>query len=124
MDTTSDHYVYTNVGLINNNDFTNFHFEVYVPATSPKWDAVKNSGCRFHLRVKPLGGDSAHWQFGDNVTVTSGTNYHLDVDTWMSYDIDISGFNSDNPLECFDFYMAYGTEDAPATMYLTNVYVE
>lgn len=121
-DTTQDHYIYNNLSMILNDKYTNFHFEVYVPSTAPKWDAVHNSGCRFHMSVKETQQSlTNNMQFGDNITIlVPNKNYPLTVDEWNSYDLDISTYTQ---LVRFAFYMAYGAADNPAVMYLRNVYV-
>ena len=115
-----DHYVYFNTAMIKDPKYKKFHFEIYVPDSSTKWNIT--SGCRFHFSIKTT--STNNMQFGDNVTTTvENTNYHLDVDAWNTYELDISSYTNETTLQRFALYLPYGTNDNIPVVYLTNTYV-
>lgn len=121
-DNVSDHYINNNVAMIYSEKYTKYHFEVYVPSNSAKWNTHqgKDEGCQFHFAIKIT--DTNHMQFGTNVAVTTeGSNYHLETDKWMTYELDISQY--DSSLKRFAIYMPYATPEIPSVIYLRNIYV-
>ena len=120
---TQDHYISNNLSLILDEQYTKFHFEVYVPSECAKWNTHQgqDTGARFHLSIKPTGGSTNNIQFSDAIASSSENRYyHLDIDAWNTYEIDISSYTD---LERFAFYMPYGMESCPGIMYLRNTYV-
>ena len=116
---TDDHYIENNLALINDEQYTKFHFEVYVPSTSAKWrtNLGEDNGCRFHMSIKPAEGSTNNVPFGES----EGGIGHLELDTWQEFDIDISSYTD---LKRFAFYLPYGTAEIPGIIYLRDVYVE
>ena len=121
---SADHYIQNNLSLILDEQYTKFHFEVYVPHTSARWNTNKgeDTGPRFHISVKPVSGSTTQIAFSEDITHdTPNSQYHLDLDTWVTYEISISSYTE---LKRFAFYLPYGTSETPAVVYLRNVYVD
>ena len=115
---TDDHYIENSLALITNEQYTTFHFEVYVPHESAKWNTNigKDTGERFKLSIKPMSGSTSYINYSESET----GHGHLELDTWQEFEVDISSYTE---LKRFAFYIPYGTSDIPAIIYLRNVYV-
>ena len=122
--TTTDHYIFNSLFLICDPKYTKYHFEVYVPNTSPRWDAAHNSGCRFHIAVKRNDGSSTqHIQFSETFSSQTANAVPIVLDGWSSIDMDISEFTSTSQLTRYAIYLPYGTSTQPAEIYIRNCYV-
>ena len=121
--TSVDHYIFNSLYLICDPNYTKYHFEVYVPSTSPRWNASNNTGCRFHMAVKPAGGTTTHIQFSETFTTRTDLAVPIVLDDWTSIDMDISQYTSVSQLARYAIYMPYGAASQPAEIYLRNVCV-
>ena len=115
-----DHYIYHNLDIINNPAYTKFHFDVYVPATSARWNTSegKDTGARFAISAKAS--STTRIEFSDEFSSSSTNKYKINTDEWMTFEIDISQFSN---LIRFAFYLPYATEQIPAVVYFANVHV-
>lgn len=118
-----DHYIYHNLSLINSGNYTNYHFEIYIPSGAPKWNTNdgKDTGARFLFSIKRTSTGSKYINFSEDYTVINPNSaYPCPLDTWNSYDLDITGITD---AERFAIYLPYGTADIPTIAYVRNTYV-
>ena len=116
---SDDHYIHHNLSLIENDNYTTFHFEIYIPDSSAKWSI--DSGCRFAMSIKPNGGSTNRIEYSEDYSSTTGNYRHVEIDTWTTLELDITGLTN---LNRFAFYLPYGSSERPVEIYLRNVYVE
>ena len=122
-DYTDDHYIFNNLSMINAPEYKTFHFEIYIESSAPRWNTHQgeDKGARFHMSVKPSGGSTNNMAFSEDVSSdTPNSSYHLDLDAWNIFELDISSYSD---LIRFAFYLPYGTSEKPPVAYLRNVYV-
>lgn len=120
--TTNDHYIFNNLAMINDSQYSTYHFEIYVPSECARWNTHQGSdtGPRFHFSIKSSSTNNIAYR-EDIATDNPNVVYHLDIDTWMTYELDISSYTN---LVRFAFYLPYGTTEKPAVVYLRNMYVD
>lgn len=120
---TDDHYIFMNMGMINNPEYKTYHFEIYIESSAPRWNTHQgqDKGARFHMSIKPASGSTNNIAFSEDVSSsTPNVQYHLDLDTWNTFEMDISSYTD---LQRFAIYLPYGTSEVPPVAYLRNVYV-
>ena len=122
-DYTDDHYIFNNISMINASQYKTFHFEIYIESNAPKWNTHQgqDKGARFHMSIKPASGSTNNIPFSEsNSSNIENSSYHLDLDAWNTFELDISSYSD---LQRFAFYLPYGTSEKPPVAYLRNVYV-
>ncbi len=120
----TDHFIYHNLSMINSEKYTNYHFEIYIPSDSPRWNTHQgeDKGDRFLLNIKRTSTGTKYINFSEDYgSISPGVAYPVTLDAWNSYDIDISGIND---AIRFAIYLPYGTAEIPAIAYVRNTYVE